>query len=390
MGFLGDLWVTDVRSDRNNMEPMAALKFWASAGIRMPWIEPLTWAYVALAVFVYAFLWVPPEKAAVLSADWVAFVIARNLIIYFIFYGGAHHFLYESPAAQQLAAQDLKFNPKMPGSQGKKDEIPGGWAPLSTTLRLLLTRRGAELSRIAQHSHDRFWCLTSSVVSSLMEVYFIHAWASGALPVLADHEVFTAASISHLFFSPFWRTVHFYSVHRLIHSRFLYKNVHYLHHRSRNPAPWSGLSMHPIESFGYFTCVLTPLVFTAHPVHFLFIKLHADISPIPGHHGYASGDASGQGKAYLKGQQFHWLHHHCNCLALLQPLRLPPAARFSLHSLAGAAVADFECNYGSDLVPCDHIFGTYRKDSPEIARVASPSDEAKAAREAAAAKAKTA
>ena len=87
----------------------------------------------------------------------------------------------------------------------------------------------------------------------------------------------------------------------------------------------------------YFTCVFTPLLFTAHPVHFLFIKLHADISPIPGHHvtsndvclapasptcetrcaqGYQSGDPSGQGKAYLKGQQFHWLHHHyfeCNC-----------------------------------------------------------------------------
>ena len=32
--------------------------------------------------------------------------------------------------------------------------------------------------------------------------------------------------------------------------------------------------------------------------------------------GYQSGDPSGQGKAYLKGQQFHWLHHHyfeCNC-----------------------------------------------------------------------------
>ena len=260
---LGDLWSTTERPDRNNMAPMDALRFWASAGIRMPWIEPLTWAYVGMAVFVYAFLWVAPERAAVLSADWVAFVIGRNLVIYCIFFGGAHHFLYESAAVQQLAAQDLKFNPcahcvivwghlgtshlksrgaggrKMPGSQGKKDEIRGGWAPLGLTLKLILSRRGAELSRIAQHSHDRFWCLTSSVISSLLEVYFIHAWASGALPSLADNEVFTLGSIAHLFVSPFWRTVHFYSVHRLIHSRFLYKNVHYLHHRSRNPAPWS-------------------------------------------------------------------------------------------------------------------------------------------------------
>ena len=48
---------------------------------------------------------VSPERAAVLSMDWVAFVIARNLAIYFIFYGGAHHFLYESDLAKDLAAQ---------------------------------------------------------------------------------------------------------------------------------------------------------------------------------------------------------------------------------------------------------------------------------------------
>eukprot|EP01043_Picozoa_sp_COSAG02_P082652 COSAG02_NODE_20830_length_814_cov_0.888112_2_plen_49_part_01 len=34
---------------------------------------------------------------------------------------------------------------------------------------------------------------------------------------------------------------------------------------------------------------------------FYYNKLHADISPIRGHHGY---------NAY-KGQSFHWLHHRC-------------------------------------------------------------------------------
>lgn len=266
MQALSSLWSTEARSDRNNMAPRAALKFWASAGIRMPWIEPLTWAYVALSVFVYAFLWVDTERAAVLTKDWVAFVIGRNLAIYFIFYGGAHHFLYESTLAKDLAGKDLKWNPKYPGDGTKSaKEIPGGWAPLGLTLKLILTRRGAELSRIAQHSHDRFWCLTSCVVSSLIEVYFIHAWASGSLPVLADSEVFGLGSVAHLMVAPFWRTVHFYAVHRAIHSKLLYllrkilalndphksapviyinvfrsryKNVHYLHHRSKNTAPW--------------------------------------------------------------------------------------------------------------------------------------------------------
>ena len=97
--------------------------------------------------------------------------------------------------------------------------------------------------------------------------------------------------------------------------------------------------------------------------------------------GYQSGDPSGQGKAYLKGQQFHWLHHHyfeCNCTCQ----QLDPS-----HSQRSKKKLLFAAD-GSDLVPCDHIFGTYRKDSPEIARVAAPSDAAQAARKAAADKAK--
>jgi sterol desaturase/sphingolipid hydroxylase (fatty acid hydroxylase superfamily) len=54
-----------------------------------------------------------------------------------------------------------------------------------------------------------------------------------------------------------------------------------------------------------------------------------------------------------RGQQFHWLHHHY-----------------------------FECNYGSDLVPCDHLFGTYRKDATEIERVKAPAVAAQKARRA--------
>ena len=40
-----------------------------------------------------------------------------------------------------------------------------------------------------------------------------------------------------------------------------------LHHKSYNPGPWSGLSMHPIEHLMYYSCAwLLPLFFTIHPV----------------------------------------------------------------------------------------------------------------------------
>jgi hypothetical protein len=101
---------------------------------------------------------------------------------------------------------------------------------------------------------------------------------------------------------------------------FLYRHFHSLYHKSRNPGPWSRLSMHPVEHFFYYTCVFFLLLFTCHPLHFLYAKFNADISLIRGHDGPAGGAA------------FHYLHH-----------------------------TYFECNYGVPLLDFDRLFGTYKE-----------------------------
>ena len=67
--------------------------------------------------------------------------------------------------------------------------------------------------------------------------------------------------------SRYWREFHFYWCHRMIHpwfkkgsplksvdiGQFLYTHFHSLHHKSYNPGPWSGLSMHPVEHFFYYS-----------------------------------------------------------------------------------------------------------------------------------------
>eukprot|EP00971_Amphidinium_carterae_P213915 4245512-Amphidinium_carterae.1 len=90
---------------------------------------------------------------------------------------------------------------------------------------------------------------------------------------------------------------------------FLYRYVHSLHHKSYNPGPWAGLSMHPVEHLFYYSAAtLLPLIAYVHPFHFLYTKFHCDIAPLGGHDGMENpgGDAD-----------FHYLHH-----------------------------AKFECNYG--------------------------------------------
>ena len=50
------------------------------------------------------------ERCATLQPDWVGWILARNLFIMLIFFGGWHHFLYSSPFRQKLA--DKKYNPR--------------------------------------------------------------------------------------------------------------------------------------------------------------------------------------------------------------------------------------------------------------------------------------
>lgn len=52
---------------------------------------------------------------------------------------------------------------------------------------------------------------------------------------------------------------------------------------------------HPVEHLMYYSCTWIPLFFlTAHPIHFLYCKFHADIAPIGGHDGYDEPSANGK------------------------------------------------------------------------------------------------
>lgn len=49
-----------------------------------------------------------------------------------------------------------------------------------------------------------------------------------------------------------------YWTHRLIHHKILFKYVHALHHKFKNPTPWSAFAFHPLESL--LTLGIIPIV----------------------------------------------------------------------------------------------------------------------------------
>jgi sterol desaturase/sphingolipid hydroxylase (fatty acid hydroxylase superfamily) len=288
--------------------------FTAGFGPNMAWAQ-INLYYFLIALFVHRFL-SPLDAAAaahaagahglldVAHAGWAGLVLARNLVLGNLIYGLWHHLMY---VKFSVPVED-KFNKRLPSEQ--------------------------------QHRRDAFWSNSGFVIASLFEIGMTHLYASGRIAHyhgLADHPLRTAALLVGAWV---WSDLHFYFVHRMMHptfpgkkgkspigvdpGRILYNCAHYLHHRSYNPGPWSGLAMHPIEHLLYFTRGVSACLATYHhPAIFMFYNLRAMLGPAPGHHGFPG----------MGGSRYHWLHH-----------------------------ATFECNYGTSMVvPMDHIMGTFKE-----------------------------
>ena len=116
----------------------------------------------------------------------------------------------------------------------------------------------------------------------------------------------------------------------------MYKIAHKVHHYNNNPGPWSGLSMHPIEHFIYFSGVLIHLILPSHPFLVLYHIFYAGITPNAGHSGYDK-IVFKNNKWIPAGDYMHYLHHKY-----------------------------FECNYASgNTTFLDFIFGTFHNGSNE-------------------------
>ncbi len=63
-----------------------------------------------------------------------------------------------------------------------------------------------------------------------------------------------------------WNEVHFFAVHALLHTPWLYRRVHAVHHRTKTPSPFSTYAMHPVEGL---------LLGSVMPVAAFFVPLHA-------------------------------------------------------------------------------------------------------------------
>ena len=275
------------------------------------YLWPMNSLWLALTLFTWFFL--TPELAAMATFEawWIGLLLARNLALVTLLFGGLHLYLYV---------------------------FKGQGTALKFTRQPLPTDNGRFLFRNqVSDNMARTLCVGVPAITAYEAVTY-WGFANDYFGV-ADMEsgtmLFWALFAVLLFVAPVIHAVHFYFAHRLLHWKPLYRTVHGIHHLNVEVCPWSGLAMHPVEQVLYFSTVVVQWLVALHPVNALFQIHIAAFSPALGHSGFEKL-MIGRRLGVDSGNYFHYLHHKY-----------------------------FECNYGGSLAPLDKLFGTFHDGSDD-------------------------
>jgi hypothetical protein len=106
----------------------------------------------------------------------------------------------------------------------------------------------------ARVCHNMFYTWLGVLQWTATELGFLYCYQTGHLQYDANwvnlqHPKTLLITVVGSILVPPFREMHFYFAHRLIHTKFLYKYIHSVHHRNTDIEPFSGVSMHPLEHF---------------------------------------------------------------------------------------------------------------------------------------------
>ncbi len=106
----------------------------------------------------------------------------------------------------------------------------------------------------------------------------------------------------------------FYWTHRLLHARWLMRNVHFRHHEFNNPSPWAAFAFHPVEGFlQSFAVVILVCLIPTHPISLSVFLTLSVIANVYGHCGFELLPARLQQRwlgRFLNSPSLHGWHHY--------------------------------------------------------------------------------
>lgn len=284
------------------LKPFASLLYllrsWNPVGMRC--------LFLVGAIITWLFFTPELSRAETLAFDWISEVWIRNFIILFSVAGGLHLLLWRVG----VQGNDLRYDMR----------------PMMKNNRAFWFNN--------QVWDNMFWSFVALQFWTFWECFMWYAYANG-WATLITFKSNPLWFVMLVIFIPIWAGLYFYMHHRLLHIGFLYKHIHSWHHRNINTGPWSGLAMHPVESFILMTDTLMFLLIPAHPVHVFFLLFHHGVGAPTSHTGFEKLKV-GKSAGIEVGDFFHQLHHRY-----------------------------FDCNYGTYETPWDIWFDTFHDGTAE-------------------------
>jgi len=284
-------------------QPLKAIQYLCSAVFLGAVLLPFS-----LTAF-FAWTWLQPELeyCRTFHWQWIGQIWLRNMGLMLSVAGGLHIFFYVL---------------KRQGNQYRYDH-----REIRTNRRFFANRQVLD---------NMLWTLASGVTFwTLYEALLFWAMANGYAPVFLDWRDHPLIFVLGFVLIPFFTSMHFYFIHRLLHWTPLYRLAHSLHHRNDNPGPWSGLSMHPVEHAIYLSSVLIHFLMLSHPLHILFHMHWNTLGAATSHVGFEAIIVRGR-RLLTLGSFHHQIHHRL-----------------------------VDCNYGNPYMPWDRWLGTDHDGSAE-------------------------
>ena len=157
----------------------------------------------------------------------------------------------------------------------------------------------------AQIAYEIKHSVQSIFVFGLSIIPVIYLVRRGAVSLLPDTPPMVLIGVIIL---SLWNEVHFFLVHRLMHSRFFMRHVHFVHHRSKIPTVFSVYSFHWAEAWLLSTVPLTIVPFIPFSIVAVFLyPLASVLINYAGHCNYRFGQ--GDGEHWLLLGTYHHQHH---------------------------------------------------------------------------------
>ncbi|MDE2383010.1 MAG: sterol desaturase family protein [Alphaproteobacteria bacterium] len=283
---------------------LLAIVKWLPAYL-FPW--NIIWALSAVAY--WHFIVAPDYEAMKVYAwGWALKLFIVNCIAVFLFYGAFELRLY----MRRAQGTRFKYNSKFPA-----DHKSPAFFFQSQNFDNILRGFG-----------------TGVPIWTAYEVFILHFYANGNAPWVSfnEHPLYL---LGVFLLVPLFHELHFFCIHLLIHTPFLYKWVHSVHHNSVNPSPWSSLSMHPVEHALYFAGAFLHVLIPSNPILAIYHLHFAGFGAVVGHVGFDMMEVTDE-KAIPSHAYAHYLHHRY-----------------------------FEVNYADGLIPFDKWFGSWHDGTPE-------------------------